>query len=491
MVLDREMRFDSSWGQVHALFGEETTPAKAFAKTGAEETSMSGPEEIVEAELESSGTADVVLRIDEALHFGIQLHRSGHLDDAEKLYRRILEFFPNNLDTLHFLGFLCHGRSRFTEAAELIGRIVTLCPDNAEAHNNLGNTLHPLGKIAEAETCYRKAISLAPGFGLPYNNLAVILVSRGKMPEALEAYRKATELMPNVADFHCNLANALSKSNMADEGIAAYRKALDLDPDNFRAWQGLARVLASEGRREEATEVFAQWASMAPDSEFVQYIKAACLGQEAPVRAPDSFIVETFDRMASNFDKHLTEVLDYRAPELVMETLAGILPPPARTLEILDAGCGTGLCGILLRPYAKSLTGVDLSSGMLAKASARNMYDHLIKSELLEFLDRNAEAFDVIVSADTLCYFGALEHVFTNVFTALGKGGLFAFTLELAADESKGYWLTPNGRYVHSRSYADGALQAAGFLVRTARSVVLRTECGEPVAGQLLVAGKN
>lgn len=47
-------------------------------------------------------------------------------------------------------------------------------------------------------------------------------------------------------------------------------------------------------------------------------------------------------------------------------------------LDILDAGCGTGLCADVLRPYAKSLVGVDLSPQMLALAAKQQIYDQLV-----------------------------------------------------------------------------------------------------------------
>ncbi len=83
------------------------------------------------------------------------------------------------------------------------------------------------------------------------------------------------------------------------------------------------------------------------------------------------------------------------------------LAPDGR-LVVLDAGCGTGLCGPLLRPYASRLVGVDLSGGMLDHARRKEIYTDLVQSELTEFLAAQQRAFDVIVAADTLVYFGDL-----------------------------------------------------------------------------------
>jgi predicted TPR repeat methyltransferase len=75
-------------------------------------------------------------------------------------------------------------------------------------------------------------------------------------------------------------------------------------------------------------------------------------------------------------------------------------------LTILDAGCGTGLCGPVLRPFASHLIGIDISSGILEKARSRHCYDQLEKSELTVFLQAAHEVFDVVAACDTFNYFG-------------------------------------------------------------------------------------
>ena len=78
--------------------------------------------------------------------------------------------------------------------------------------------------------------------------------------------------------------------------------------------------------------------------------------------------------------------LSYRAPALVAAMLEDSGLAPSKSLDVLDAGCGTGLCGPLLAPYARRLTGVDLSAGMLARAKEKNVYDALVQGELTEYL---------------------------------------------------------------------------------------------------------
>ena len=436
-------------------------------------------------------TPQVTLEIDEALHLALKLHKGNSLAEAERLYGRILESAPDNLNALHFLGLLCHQQNRYDEAAALIGRIIALAPDNADAHNNLGNVLEGLGRGMEAEACYRKAITLYPDHGPAHNNLGVVLMARNQAGEAVEAYRRATALAPDSAEFRYNMGNALRKSGDLDAAISAYREAIILAPGYAVALQGLARTYLLANRHEEAADVFEKWLSKDPGNPVILFLQAACLGHGAPDRAPNHYVEQVFDDLADSFDTHLVKHLDYRAPTLLLKALAAALPAPTATLDILDAGCGTGLCAPPLRPYARYLAGVDLSAGMLAKAKGRMAYDDLIQGELTDYLDQKSKAFDIIASADTLCYFGALEPVFKAAAGALKSDGFLAFTLEDAEDETKSFQLNPHGRYVHSRSYVRSALETAGLDIHSISSANLRKENGEPVSGQVVVSRKR
>jgi predicted TPR repeat methyltransferase len=275
-----------------------------------------------------------------------------------------------------------------------------------------------------------------------------------------------------------------------EEAIKAYTAVVGIKPDHVGAWQGLARSYLQSGRRDEAVQVFDNLIELNPDNPVFAYLRAACIGNDIPARAPNDYLQNLFDEAATKFDKHL-ELLEYRAPSLLCDALAAALPEPAASLDILDAGCGTGLCGPLLRPYARSLEGVDISQGMLAKAADRRIYDKLYKCELTQFVTSCQQQYNVIASADTLCYFGNLQKVFVGSAGALPSGGLFGFTLEDSGDDGQPYRLNTNGRYSHTRGYVESELAAAGFEVESISSVVLRNEAKLPVAGHLVVARKS
>lgn len=108
--------------------------------------------------------------------------------------------------------------------------------------------------------------------------------------------------------------------------------------------------------------------------------------------------------------------------QVLTDALKAVLMLTDRGLDMLDAGCGTDLCGPLLRAQARRLVGVDLSSGMVAKARARVGYDELVVAQLTAYLQVHSDAYDVVVSTDTLIYFGDLSPVFAAALGALRPG---------------------------------------------------------------------
>jgi predicted TPR repeat methyltransferase len=200
-------------------------------------------------------------------------------------------------------------------------------------------------------------------------------------------------------------------------------------------------------------------------------------------------VEKTFDAFAASFEAKL-QSLSYRAPDLIAAALAGTGLAADGRLEILDIGCGTGLCGPLLRPYASRLIGVDLSAGMLAHAKDKDVYTEVQQCEATEFLRARHGAFDVMVSADTLVYFGDLSEFCKAAANALRPSGLLIFTLEHAVGEDDiDYRLELHGRYSHSLAYVKRVLTQSG-LTAEAEFAELRNEAGAPVAGLVVLATK-
>jgi predicted TPR repeat methyltransferase len=428
------------------------------------------------------------LSLDEAVELAILLQKTDQLAAASDLFRRVLEAAPDHARALHYAGVLAHQEGRGDEAIALVETSLALEPDRADYYSNFGILLQSAGRLEAAIDAYRRAIAIDPRHANAHGNLGVLLRAVGKPAEAEAAYRRAIEIEPGHIDAYTNLGILLNAAGRTEEAAACYCKVITLRPKHREARRLLALAHCVLGEVGEAIRIFEDWLNEEPDDPIARHMLAACTGRDMPQRASDGYVERTFDGFAASFESKLQR-LSYRAPALVAEALEQSDLVASKRLAVLDAGCGTGLCGPLIAPYARRLTGVDLSGGMLAHAKAKNLYDELTKSELTEYLRANRDAFDLIVSADTLVYFGDLERVVEAAAGALRRNGLFVFTLEHAtgAAPETGYRLELHGRYSHCRAYVKRLLVDAGLQPEIAEAD-LRLESGVPVAG-LVVRG--
>jgi predicted TPR repeat methyltransferase len=410
---------------------------------------------------------------------------------AEDIYRTILEAAPNHADALHFSGVLAHQRGRAEDAVALIERSLELEPERADWYSNLGIVQQERLRLDDAIAAYRRAIALDPSHANAHSNLGVVLRAKGELAEAEKAYRAAVRIDPEHSDAYHNLGVLLNAQKRPREAALCFSRVITLRPKDPEARRLLALAHCTLGEVEKAVEIFEEWLEDDPDDPVARHMLAACSGRDVPARASDAFVEKTFDSFAASFDSKLTK-LSYRAPALVTEMLKRSGAAPAQSLDVLDAGCGTGLCGPLLAPYARRLVGVDLSERMLAQARERNVYDELVKGELTAYLADHNEAFDVIVSADTLVYFGPLDPVAAASERALRPGGRVIFTVEElpVGQNDAGYSLGTSGRYRHAPEYVRAVLAEASLHPEIV-SAELRLEAGEPVAGLLAQGTKT
>ncbi len=430
------------------------------------------------------------LTIDEAIAVAIGLQKQQHLAEAEQLYARVLEVAPHHPDALHYTGLLAHQQGRGDEAVKLIEESLALAPNQADWHSNYAIVLQSRGRFDDAIREYERAISINPQHANAHSNLGVLLRVTGRKEEAEAAYRTAIHLAPDHADAHTNLGILLNGLGRSKEASDCFCRALTLRPKHRDTRRLLVLAHCMIGEVDEAVKLLEEWLAEEPGNPIAAHMLAASTGRDVPSRASDAFVVNTFDSFASSFEVKL-ESLSYRAPILVADTLADAGLAADGRLVVLDAGCGTGLCGPLLRPYASRLVGVDLSGGMLDHARRKEIYTDLVQSELTEFLSAEHQAFDVIVAADTLVYFGDLRPFCRGAAGALRDTGHLVFTVEhKGAQDGADFRLELHGRYSHSREYVLGVLGEAGLSAHI-RQANLRMEAGEPVAGLVVLAAKT
>lgn len=426
---------------------------------------------------------------EEALQMAMNMHRRNQLEGAVELYGRLLQAAPGHPDVLHLMGMARHQMGQSDDGVALIRQAIGQAPEFVGYVNNLGNIHMARGEIDQALTAYLKATELDADNADLHNNLGALYKAQRQFDQARASYERAIALNPQHINAHNNMGLLFAELGDRPQAIGYYIRALELMPGDSSARRLLGTTYYAMGRIDDAAEVFRQWLQAEPDHPTAKHMYSACSGQDVPERAADDYVEATFDSFAASFESVLNERLHYQAPQLCADALAQHLPSPAQQFVMLDAGCGTGLCGPLMAPWAKVLAGVDLSRGMLDRAQAKGVYGDLYKAELTEFFKLSPKQWDVVVSADTLCYFGDLIPVISSVATSLKPSGLLIFTVEALTDAcSLPHQIQPHGRYAHSLNHIVKTIEQSGLNLLTSSRVVLREEGGRPVQGWLIAA---
>jgi predicted TPR repeat methyltransferase len=364
------------------------------------------------------------------LMLGIARKKQGDLIGAECAYRVALEQKPDSSAAWQLISILREEQKDFAGAAECLDACIKAGGADAAILANLGKLLYQTGRYADSSQAYTSASGLDPA-NAHYRQMA----------------RKTRFLREALQGFSI------------DDAIANYQKSFATgencsEKDLMELLHSAFSVLSGFGHKDAALRIGKKQSELCPPNPSLTYLMSAVAGDQTIDRSPPEYVVEHFDSFAQGFEAQLVEALGYDVPEKICQAVRFVIAE-GRLYETLDAGCGTGLCGPLLRPISKTLSGVDLSPKMLDQAARKGVYDTLVCEELTAFLFRSKGHFDLLVAADLTIYFGDLASLFAAAATALKPAGLFAFSTELWNGE--GYRLQPSGRFAHSASYARSA----------------------------------
>jgi len=451
---------------------------------------------------------------------GLAQRQMGRHADAVASFDRALALRPDMVEALNYRGQSLHVLERYEEALRSYEAALEIAPRYADVYNNRGASLTLLDRHPEALESFRSALALQPRFPEALFNLGLGLQTAERLDEALAHYEAALELKPDYPEalmhrafvqqrqrkppLAClagldralalrpgyfealnGRANVLGQLERYDEALADYDHALRLRPDFHEAHSNRGHALREMGRLDEAAQAYRTAMQHGGDAQSGLYALAA-MGLEAPPPvAPPEYIVSLFDGYADRFDSHLVGRLGYQAHERLCEAV--LAAQPAAPADILDLGCGTGLCAPLLQPIARSMAGVDLSPRMLEAAGRRGIYTRLAQQDVTAFLQASApQAWDIVVSTDVFIYIGGLEEVFAGTRRALRPGGLFGFSIETGED-GQDFVLRPTRRYAQSLPYIRRLAEQHGFTLLHMEPCTLRKEHGQDMAGHTVL----
>ena len=401
------------------------------------------------------------------------------------LYRQLLAQDPDRADAHYNLANALKSNGQLAQAIDAYHMAIATKPDYIEAWGNLGIAFHEARNLTSAVFAFNAVIKLTPNDPLAHNALANALRDQGHYQAALDSYQRALALRPNYAIAHNNLGKLLHDLGRIPQAIEHYHLAINADPDRSEPYQNLGIAYEKLNQTQQAIDMYRKALARGVAAPEAHYHMAALTGTDVPDAAPTAHILQLFNHFADTFDERLTK-LHYQAPQLLLNALTVALASCQCSLDIIDLGCGTGLCAPLLKPFAKTLLGVDLSPNMIEKARQRNLYTTLITADILSALHNHPNSFDLAIAADVLIYFGNLAPLFTAIHTALRPNALFAFSIESNPDPTD-FTLRPTRRYAHSEPYLRRLAAQHHFDILSLTPGTLREESTHPVPGLIAI----
>lgn len=457
------------------------------------------------------------------LHLTNILKARGLFSQAAQGLKDLIQSHPTFAAAFNNLGTVYYAQAKLQEAVDAYQHAINLQPNYADAYYNLALALSKLNKIEASINTYQALLELSPDhpgarFQLgclfmqrsnyqaaieqftqieknhPYHfetqsNLATCFLKLGQLEQAKHHYVQALELNPKDVQILFNLGVLAMQQGLLDEAIHYYLRTTSEDPDHFDAHNNLAFAYLTLQKNEESLKHFREALRLQPNNESIRHTIHILTGEKHIKTSPLAYVRSLFDSYADHFDQHLTQTLQYQVPQTLYQHLQKIAGKPRAAWDLLDLGCGTGLCGVLFRPYAKTLVGVDISEKMLRIAADKQIYTELVQSDLIPFLREHLNAYDLMIAGDVLVYYGDLAELMTAVFGSLRDQGLFIFNTEI--NDKEEYRMTASGRFAHNKDYLDRLVAANRFTILQYQVILLRTQNQQQVYGHMYVLKKG
>ncbi|MBA4368670.1 MAG: hypothetical protein C0403_13650 [Desulfobacterium sp.] len=199
------------------------------------------------------------------LETALAYHNQGALEEAQKIYRQILQQDPEHSDALHLSGIIAYQIGKNSIAIRLITRAIRNQPENPYYHTNLGSVFQSDGQYDKAAACYHKAIHLKPDYAAAYFNMGNVKSAENHYKEAIGWYQEALRIVPDDPDGCYNMANSYKKLGMFDQSILWYEAAIQIRPDHAESFNNMGNAYATLNKWENAMECYQKALVIFPD----------------------------------------------------------------------------------------------------------------------------------------------------------------------------------------------------------------------------------
>lgn len=433
-------------------------------------------------------------------------HATGNLDKSIQYYKMALQL-NNDIEVLAQLGEVLSDSGNSSDAISVYKQVLLSAPQHEKTLFLIAQLYYENKDYHNAEVFYLKLYQQNKTNIKVVNNLGRLYEEVGQMDKAILYYNEAIQINNKIPVIHLNLGKVLLKKGKASnndsaliqQAMASYNKTIELDPNQPEAYFEMGKVHSLLGNNDKAKQYFTQALKNKLPGDFkkpkefilaVKYYLSSINDPEIYDQDKKEFIADLFDGYADKFDSHLVNQLKYKTPELINKSLLELIDTNKK-YNILDLGCGTGLCAPYLSSYSGQLTGIDLSEKMIQKAAIPGLYTNLVVGEISEIVSQSDMIYDITVAADVFVYIGGLADIFNACSAKMLPGSIFIFSTEKHdSNDTENYRLYDTGRYKHTISYLDSLIKSYGFELIKHNECVLREDGGTPIIGNLSILRK-
>lgn len=435
---------------------------------------------------------------------------------AEHHLKKALDINPDHIDANYNMGLFTLPKNRH-KAKEFFQRTTALDPAHTAALFQLAQIHHVEKSYRHALRLYEKVLDAQPNDPECLNKIGLIHLAQDNLNEGIACLSKAVSICPDIEDIHHNLAccylhkkeyqsalsHWLSHLKINQEPTTYYNigvtylylgryddctdylfHVIKTDPNHYEALINLGAAFLQKGHVTSACDYYERAQSI-QHTPAVAYILNALKNNQDISSAPSDYVTDLFDNYAFHYDNHLLNVLDYQVPKRLQSILPALIHTPPQSLFCLDLGCGTGLAAQALVTMKKTLIGVDLSANMLDIAKKKSIYDRLICQDILTPITEYLQCVDLVLTADTLPYFGDLNPLFSLVKNYIKTDGYWIFTIETTHQSDR--LLNQSARFAHHPKTITSLCNQFEFSVFHSENIQLRTQQNQYIEGMIFI----
>lgn len=234
------------------------------------------------------------------------LKAQGYADEAERIYRALLQWRPHEYSASYLLGNLLARGRRLGEAIDAYAQVPPSDGRYVDARIRTATVLKLQGRQREAYEVLFECAKLRPADGRLFLSMGKLLYDMGKGHAATKAFERAVHLMPGDAQAHYLLGFMYNALGREAWGLAAWRKAVELAPEAHSLRYDLGFMYVRRGRFDLAVKEFAKVLSFWPDDIETNFMLGLCYKELIePARA-----IPLFEKVLRRNPRH-TQALYY------------------------------------------------------------------------------------------------------------------------------------------------------------------------------------